>query len=193
MSFALTKQMTQPALRLWLELRFSTVPCRLDALVFQLRELAGSAALRLAVRRLDEWCRAGLVIRTQKRPEAWLMTDPARKLRTPPEPAYVWRDGRASKPRARMWSAMRILRRFDLVELVITAEVKPAVARRFCGQLTRAAILSRAADGTDHWRLIHDLGPQHPRQRRVDGRLQFRDANDRSEGRLNALFFDGRR
>jgi len=60
--------------------------------------------------------------------------------RTAPS-AYCW--PRTGTPRARLWAAMRVLKRFGFVELRLAADVSQARAQDFLRIMTRAGYLIR--------------------------------------------------
>lgn len=80
--------------------------------------------------------------------------------------------------RAAMWRVMRVLKRFDLVQLCMAAEVSEAAARVYVSALLRAGILRRMARGhaasgqRSLYALTGTFGPLTPviRQRRAGGR-----------------------
>lgn len=77
-------------------------------------------------------------------------------------------DGRAG--RARMWTAMRVLRTFSVPEVVATAEVSVTAAHKYLRALERAGYLQVAREkqngrtgGHVLYRLSRDTGPYAPR------------------------------
>lgn len=160
-----TARMLDPERATWTHLRFAQAPVRLADLVLA-NDDAGAARPALAdtIRLLDRWRGAGLIDRIEK-PESYIMHAQARTFRDPPA---VGETARAPKPRStrqRIWSAVRVMKRFDLVEICIAASVEKRTARRFLNQLTRAGYLCRTdrhGDDQPRWRLSRPSGPTHP-------------------------------
>jgi len=80
----------------------------------------------------------------------------------------VW--NRQPRARDRAWASMRILRQFGLPELIATAEIGPANARKYVTGLRRAGYLIEAQPkangrkgGHAGYRLVRDTGPKAPR------------------------------
>ena len=165
MSARPTFRMLDPERATWTQLRFAREPLRLSDLILA-NDDAGTARPSLAdtIRLLDRWRGAGLIDRIEK-PESYIMHAQARTFRDPPA---VGETARAPKPRStrqRIWSAVRVMKRFDLVEVCIAASVEKRAARRFLNQLTRAGYLARtdrAGDDHPRWRLTRPSGPNHP-------------------------------
>ncbi len=123
--------------------------------------------------RLHRWERAGLVCRQGAQPVRFSLTDSARAAnddqRFPPQ---VRIDG-AARPRrrtqrARLWSAIRVLRRFNLPELLITSGATRRSAEDMINCLQRAGYLaceSRGSAMNGSWsvyRLVRSTGPRAP-------------------------------
>lgn len=129
--------------------------------------------------RLHRWERAGLVCRQGAQPVRFSLTDNARAAnddqRCPPQ---VRIDGatqpRQRSQRARLWSAIRVLRRFNLPELLITSGATRRSAEDMINCLQRAGYLaceSRGSAMNGSWstyRLTHRVGPRVPRITRRD-------------------------
>jgi hypothetical protein len=164
MSTTPTARMRNPELATWTILRFAKAPVRLADII--LANDAGVAPVNLAdtIHLLDRWRGAGLIDRIEK-PESYIMHAEARNFRDPPA---VGETARAPKPRStrqRIWSAVRVMKRFDLVEICFAASVKRPAARRVLNELTRAGYLVRTDKSDDdqpRWRLIRPSGPRHP-------------------------------
>jgi hypothetical protein len=156
--------MRDPELAAWTILRFAQAPIRLADII--LANDAGMVRPSLAetIHLLDRWRGAGLIDRIEK-PESYIMHAEARNFRDPPA---VGEAARAPKPRStrqRIWSAVRVMKRFDLVEICFAATVEKRAARRVLNQLTRAGYLARtdrAGDDQPRWRLTRPSGPRHP-------------------------------
>ncbi len=191
--------LSDPVAALWIDLRYALSPVSIQHLVLE-RDHDVSRCLRL----IGAWAQAGLVTILPTRPEAYLMTDAARRRRTPPDPvpARMTRPRRrasASNIRARIWYAARSLRRFDLVELGIAADLRPERARHYLNLLVRGGYLHRSDDryGQPVYRLARDPGPDHPRLRFIAGVLTGSDAPTQPPAPAPhcsaALFFEGER
>lgn len=77
---------------------------------------------------------------------------------------------RQPRARDRAWQSMRILRQFSLPDLVATAEIGQANARKYVIGLRRSGylVLAREKDegragGHEVYRLVRDTGPRAPR------------------------------
>lgn len=84
---------------------------------------------------------------------------------------------RKARARDRVWSSMRILRRFSLPDLVSTAECNRDNIRKYIIALTRAGYLRVAVakqngrkGGHQIWALARNTGPAAPRLQ-TDGRI----------------------
>lgn len=80
-----------------------------------------------------------------------------------------------SSPRQRIWTAIRVLKEFELPTLLMAAEVKVKLALKYLGDLVRAGYLERIdVRGAPHrkYRFVFDTGPHHPAVSRIviDGR-----------------------
>lgn len=77
-----------------------------------------------------------------------------------------------STTRARLWQAMRILRRFTVGELQVTSECHPPVARMYlCGLARCGYVKPLAGRGpAASYQLLKNTGPRYPRIGR-DGTL----------------------
>jgi len=118
---------------------------------------------------LDHWQRLGLVERLPVHSASFSMTPKGRSIAVPPMPELRVRTAKPKiKPRdarARMWTAIRILKHFDGAQLGWAASVTPKTAAAFCGLLTRAGYLTAidTKGGEPCWRLgRRPLGPQPP-------------------------------
>lgn len=190
---------------LWAALRERDAPATIAELSEQIGARANSVQLRLL-----SWQRAGLLtvtIHRRKTRKSFLMTAQARKLPAPPKidiggAPVADRDGRA-----RMWRAMRILRRFDLPTLTMAATVTRRSAEDYVNCLMRAAFLRREARGKgaactwSTYALAGDHGPRTPvvRHRKGADGLRVREVFDPNSGKIHdisprraALFFDPR-
>ena len=93
--------------------------------------------------------------------------------------------GRRSQ-RQRLWSAIRVLRTFDLPTLSMAAGTKDATTRAFVNQLEQARYVSRRGMtllDRPLYGLICDSGPRHPVfRRRKDGAFTVLDCDDPNNG-----------
>jgi hypothetical protein len=79
----------------------------------------------------------------------------------------------ARKPsdRARIWTSMRVMRRFTLPELIVTAQAGESNARCYVGELHAAGYIAIAVPhrrgtigGHQVWRLVRNSGPHAPQR-----------------------------
>jgi len=151
--------------RAWVELRFSLRPLDLSEIALGAAtpgERRGS--LNAVLRALDHWTAAGLIHRMKTGKEQYLMTDDARKLRQPPAAATRPIRKEVRSGRARMWTAIRVLKSFDLVELCSAAECARNSAAAYMRMLERGGYVTRisARGELPRWRLIRHSGPKNP-------------------------------
>jgi hypothetical protein len=135
----------QPAVSepLWAALRAAHDPASISELHVASR--AHPNAIHLRLRR---WLAAGFVNEFDGRPKRFAMSNTAQAL---PKPPVCGEDLCPRVPerttRDRMWSSMRVLRRFDLPTLMITAEATRRSAEDFINCLLRAGFLNREHRG----------------------------------------------
>ncbi|WP_289145051.1 hypothetical protein [uncultured Sphingobium sp.] len=166
MNFTTAPRMRDPALSAWTVLRFAKAPIRLSEIIFANDSDANPRpTLADTIILLDRWRGAGLIAWGDK-PETYTMLQEAKALRDPPALAAPSREPTPRSTRQRIWSAIRVMKSFDLVELCFTATVERGAASRVLNQLTRAGYLIRTERrGDDHprWRVVRRSGPNHPR------------------------------
>lgn len=167
MTFVAAARMRDPALAAWTVLRFAQKPVSLADILFANDDVAQGARPTLAdtIHLLDRWRGAGLIQRIEK-PECYIMQAEARAFRDPPAVGETAREPKPRSTRQRIWSAVRVMRSFDLVEICFAATVEARAARRILNELTRAGFLTRtdrAGDDHPRWRLTRPSGPLHPR------------------------------
>jgi len=165
MTFTATARMRDPALATWTILRFANAPIRLADIVLANDRADPCANVSETLLLLNRWRGAGLIERIEK-PESYIMHAQARTFRDPPAVGETAREPKPRSTRQRIWSAVRVMRNFDLVEICFAATVEARAARRVLNQLTRAGFLVRIdRQGDDHprWRLCRPSGPHHPR------------------------------
>lgn len=163
MSFAPTRRMLDPVKAVWTDLRFALEPISLSDIVIA-NDGAPRPPLADTIELLDRWRGAGLIERFEK-PESYIMHAKARTFRDPPAVGETARKPKSRSTRQRIWSAIRVMKKFDLVEICITASVERRAASRVLNQLTRAGFLvrtDRAGDDQPRWRLTRPSGPTHP-------------------------------
>lgn len=147
--------------------------------------------------RLSRWVLAGLVTRIEGRPKRFVMNDTTDRSAEPPIVAI---DGKA-KPRPRtardrMWSAIRVLKHFDLPTLMISAEANRRSAEDFINCLQRAGYLNLLHKGNSRrgdwsrYGLVENTGPRTPKVTAAKGRRLVIDGNtgdqrDISPGQTN--------
>ena len=169
---------------LWAALRGRAEP----ASVPELADAIGATSASIAWR-LSRWAAAGLLHSIKpdndqaapgqpaSRRTRYLMADNSRSLTAPPALDAAARPTRTRSGRDAMWRAIRVLRRFDLVQLTLAAEVTEHSAKQYVSCLLRAGILRRdlrghAASGQRSvYSLAGRFGPLTPivRQRIKDG------------------------
>ena len=166
MSAAPTARMRDPELAAWTILRFAQAPVRLVDIIFANDSPDTRCPdLTATIHLLNRWRGAGLIERIDK-PESYIMHAQARTFRDPPAVGETAREPKPRSTRQRIWSAVRVMKKFDLVEICFAASVNRSIARRILNELTRAGYLARtdrAGDDHPRWRLIRPSGPHHPR------------------------------
>lgn len=190
-----------PAQALWSELRFARAPnYELDLLLTAARHCSDPRFdPRNTMRRLGtllfRWADAGFVDVFDGKPPQYAMKEGCRTMSTPPLlPAPTRRSPFPHRTqRQRLWSAMRVLRQFDLVTLAIAAEVRQSTARDMISVLTRAGFLRRTETGwstaaTRRW------GPIAPSWTPVaSGELRVIRVTDQRDGTIVDLPIRGAR
>ena len=172
---------------LWAALRAREEP----ASVPELAAAIGATNAAIAWR-LSRWTQAGLLTaikppanevrgacpsNDQQRTRYFMPTD-ARVHLAPPSLDQARRVSPKRSGRAAMWRAIRVLKRFDLVQLCMTAEVTESSAKVYVSALLRAGLLVREVRGKaatgqrSLYALVGRSGPQPPvvSQRREQGR-----------------------
>lgn len=166
---------------LWATLRTRDEP----ATVPELAQAIGVATTSIAWR-LSRWTQAGLLTAIKPANEAgepqrtrYIMPQTARAHTAPPSLDATRRLTIGKRGgRTAMWRAIRVLKRFDLVQLCMTAEVTEASAKVYVSALLRAGILRREVRGKASsgqrslYALAGSFGPLVPvvGQRREHGR-----------------------
>lgn len=147
---------------------------------------ANPASIRL---RLKDWKRAGLVQQLEGRPLRYTITLAAEAANDDRyEPPQVDRSGgftlRHRSQRARLWSAMRVLKRFTVPELTIAAGATKSGAHGMVSALCRAGYMRREQRSLRRgelavYLLVNRSGPKAPQ-------LRYRSEG----GRRQRYFFD---
>lgn len=164
---------------LWAALRHRAEP----ASVPELAQAVGAPDSSIAWR-LSRWTKAGLLEAIKPANEAgearttYIMPDASRIHTAPPSLNAQLRPSAKRGGRAAMWRAMRVLKTFDLVQLVMTAEVSHDSAKTYVSALLRAGILRRELRGNattgqrSIYSLVGQFGPKPAvvGQRKCDGR-----------------------
>lgn len=151
----------------------------------ELAEAIGAPVQDIAWR-LSRWASVGLIevvapveaTTCALRRADYVMVDACRAMVAPPALDAAGRPSAARAGREAMWRAMRVLRRFDMVNLRMAAEVSECSAKQYISCLLRAGILRRevrghAASGARSiYALTGTFGPGTPvvRQRREGAR-----------------------
>lgn len=192
---------TASALRhpLWAVLRSRETP----ASVPELANAVGAEANDINWR-LSRWVKAGLLEAIKPANEAghqdrtlYLMPAPSRAYTSPPALDANLRSSAKRGGRTAMWRAIRVKKRFDLVELVVMAEVSHASAKVYVSALLKAGILRRDVRGNPHtgtrsiYALNGSFGPQPPviGQQKDQGRTvtTVTDPNTGAAWRISAM------
>lgn len=148
---------------LWQALAAAPAPASVAEL-----HLACSAHPNAIQHRLTRWHRAGFIHRIEGRPLRFAMSD---HVANDPEPPSVSIQGRATprkrSGRARIWSAMRVLKTFDVPQLRIAASCTRRSVEDYINCLARAGYV-RVVDRGDRagswavYRLVRNTGPKAP-------------------------------
>lgn len=149
------------------------------------------AASRSSIQlRLIWWERAGLVQREGEGHPRYLLTDKGRAAANDDnrEPPKVRSDGsilpRQRSQRARLWSAMRVLKRFNLPELIIASGCTRRSAEEIINVLHRAGYLRQLSRGNPmqgSWSvylLAANSGPKPPVISTYGGKKTLTDPNN---------------
>lgn len=102
---------------------------------------ASGAADRPLYCRLYRWVRDGHVVKTAPQPTLFVLTDDAPDVGEPPKVSGTFQVRPRKTARDRMWSAMRVLKRFDLPLLMMTAEATRRSCEDFINLLSRAGYI----------------------------------------------------
>lgn len=152
--------------RVWSALLAQDEPVRFGELV------PAGANRASAYQSLERWVSAGLVERTGSPSHyRYHLNDNTDRS---PMPPVVTASGsavrRASPAYQRIWSAIRVLRRFDLPLLIITAQVRERQLSGYIGLLRRTGYVDLVQLGNpqrgivSRYRLVRDPGPKAPRE-----------------------------
>lgn len=171
----------RPRLRVWAAMRTFDRPFTAS----DIQPLTGVGLGEIA-RLLFGWNGRGLLLRLPNS-TSFTMTDTARShakplpIKTEKASPIPRRSGRQ-----RLWSAMRVLRTFDLPTLCMASGTSEANARLFLRSLVNARYVSRAGEtssGRSLFNLLRDSGPLHPILRKhADGAFTVVDLADRNDG-----------
>jgi hypothetical protein len=116
----------------WQALRRMGRPATLQELV-----QASGQSDRALYCRIFRWIRTGHVVRIDPEPERFVLTPEALEVEEPPR-IHRSKPRKKTTARSRIWSAMRILKHFDVPMLVMTAEVNRRACEDFISALVRA-------------------------------------------------------
>ena len=126
----------------------------------------------IATRWLRKWRAAGLIEQVGRQ-RLLQINGYAMRHKQPPADIAVQKLDRRFTPatmRQRIWTAIRVLKVFELPMLLISAEATLLPTLDYLGLLVRAGFLERIdAPGAAHrkYRIVLDTGPQHPTVNRV--------------------------
>lgn len=148
----------------WSELRYAREPVSLYDIMLALRARAIEPRINAVTAQISLWIDAGHVERDDHARYALL---PVRRIRA--EPPVVVTPVPTRKPRTsahislrkRLWTAIRIMRKFDLVSLMLTADATHTQAMGLVRILEWTGMLLRM-DGGSHWQVVRPLGPIPP-------------------------------
>ena len=166
---------------LWRELRRRREPATIRELQLALR--ADRRTIRSQVCR---WESAGLVHRTpERKPVAMVMSAHAAKL---PKPPRAVKGSKSKSPcqRQRVWTSMRVLKRFDVPTLMIAAQANERGTETFLNALMRAGYVNRVQRGHHKlgtisvYQLVKATGPKAPTIYRGGQGAELVDRNDGS-------------
>ncbi|HEX8224488.1 MAG TPA: hypothetical protein VF605_11790 [Allosphingosinicella sp.] len=123
----------------WTALRRLGRPATLEEII-----AASGVADRPLYCRLLRWRRRGAIVKHEQLPRRYALSPAAPDVAEPPQvaPTGEVREQRPSA-RERMWRAMRILKRFDVPVLMMTAEAKRRSCEDFINLLSRGGYLRR--------------------------------------------------
>lgn len=153
--YSVAPRLKDPAQALWTELRFAPEPVdELDLLVAAVGHCEDArptrgATLKLLENLLVRWVGARFVVAAPGKPPRYSLERNCLSMASPPAipaPARKSPFPRRTE-RQRLWSAMRVLRNFDLTTLLIAAEANPRSARDMISVLHRAGWLRRTRGG----------------------------------------------
>jgi DNA-binding IclR family transcriptional regulator len=168
---------------LWAELRRRRGPATIREL-----QLATRTRRSSVVQLIGRWERAGFVSRIpETRPLAVVMTPTVAKLGKPPRAGAA--GDRKPSQRQRIWTSMRILKRFDVPALSISAEAARRTVETYLNALMRAGYIERVSRGSHKagtwsvYRLSRDTGRKSPA---VTQRAGVCSVFDRNLGRIVA-------
>jgi hypothetical protein len=126
----------------------------------------------IATRWLRKWRQAGLLVPVGRQALlklngfAMRLAEPPADLPSKP----LSQRFQPSSPRQRIWTAIRVLKVFELPALMMAAEATIKMALNYLGDLVRAGYLERIdVRGAPHrkYRIVLDTGPHHPSVSRV--------------------------
>lgn len=180
------RRIANATIQTWVELRFAKAPLTFADIYFAVRERTPMVSSRTMWSNLQTWARAGFILMAE-RPIQFAIIESARGCIDPP-PASIAPRGRICQrsPRQRLWTAMRVLKRFDLVQLRLAADVSVPRAKDFLRTMTRAGYLRIIASPSTHlsWALgARHCGPLPPavHHLRIDG-MPIMRVTDRNDG-----------
>lgn len=151
-----------PEKRAWSMLRHAIEPVSL----IRLWRASGHADLGELIRSLDAWRRAGLIAFETPMHGIGMHHEVRRQIEPPPVPGADAPGQRRNRTNHdRIWSAARVLKRFGLVELCMSAETDRFEAVRYLTVLERAGMVRLVAGDTPDtavWEIVRETGPFTP-------------------------------
>lgn len=136
---------------------------------------ASGAADRPLYCRLFRWRKSGFIVKIEARPSRYVLSPAAPDVAEPPQVSLEGEvKERRRTARERLWSAMRVLKTFDVPMLMMTAEARRRSCEDFINLLARAGYLrtlnhpvtrSPAGNNARTWstyQLTRNTGPKAP-------------------------------
>lgn len=151
-----------PAACLWSHLRYAAEPLSITDLVRRT-----DIDVAIVARQLRAWKKDGLIVSVE-RTGLFKMAKIAAAQDAPPTIRDAKKLPVRFTPRSmrqRIWTAIRVLKTFDLPMLLIAAEATEKTTVAYLAQLVRAGFLERLDQpGEPHrrYRIVLDTGPHHP-------------------------------
>ncbi|WP_446653089.1 hypothetical protein [Blastomonas sp.] len=146
----------------------------------------------IVTRCLRKWRKSGLIEQVGRQRHIRLHSI-ARRYASPPEDVRINPLGQRFTPanlRQRIWTAVRVLKVFEMPMLVMAAETNTITALKYINELVRGGYLERIdPPGARHrkYRIVLNTGPHHPSVNRVviDGRPYTRIVDHNTSAQIH--------